>query len=155
MYLLSGYVKQRRQETNYIIIHSSLTKVNKRKVNVKSLDKIHKQNGWLGIGYHFVILRNGTIQTGRDLDHYGAHTRYHNDDSVGVCLIGGLGLDGQPEHNYSMQQMDSLESIVKMLLTKYPNAKCVGHNDLHEDTNCPCFNVDDWFKQINLNEKTI
>ena len=39
------------------------------------------------IGYHFLILPDGTVERGRPESMWGAHTRDHN-DTLGICLVG-------------------------------------------------------------------
>jgi N-acetylmuramoyl-L-alanine amidase len=55
------------------------------------------ENGWLDIGYAYVIRRNGIIELGRDLDNdgdvdeeIGAHARGFNAHSIGICVVGGM-----------------------------------------------------------------
>jgi N-acetylmuramoyl-L-alanine amidase len=55
--------------------------------NVKSITQWHKERGFDTIGYHHVILKDGTIEQGRDINKEGAHTYKHNKYSVGICLI--------------------------------------------------------------------
>ena len=56
-------------------------------VSAKTIDLWHKQKGWLGIGYHFVIRANGTIEKGRALTKIGAHAKGRN-NYIGICLTG-------------------------------------------------------------------
>ena len=49
-----------------IIIHCSATKPS-MDIGVKEINEWHLQRGWSGIGYHYVIRRNGDLETGRDL----------------------------------------------------------------------------------------
>ena len=68
------------------------------------IESWHKEQGWQGIGYHFIILNGyltsnnfkkriqqldfiGTIQKGRDITTAGSHVKNHNANSIGICLI--------------------------------------------------------------------
>ena len=74
-----------RTHTNRIIWHHSLTDTG----DVNSFRHYHMHfNGYEDIGYHAVILRDGTIQHGRDIRMIGAHAKGKNYDSIGVCLVG-------------------------------------------------------------------
>lgn len=42
------------------------------------------------IGYHRLILADGSPAFGRDLDEIGAHVQGHNANSVGVCMVGTM-----------------------------------------------------------------
>ena len=39
----------------------------------------------------------------------------------------------------------SLEVLLNGLLLKYKKAKVVGHNDLTDKKDCPCFDVKEWW----------
>ena len=85
-----------------IILHCSATKVDPF-LDAKTIKRWHVDgNGWLDIGYHFVIKTDGTIEQGRSLEMQGAHTKGHN-DSIGVCYIGGLSNQGHPKDTMTLQ----------------------------------------------------
>ena len=72
-----------------IIIHCADTP-ERRDVRAADIRKWHvKDNGWNDIGYHYVIDLDGTIEAGRDLETIGAHCKGHNQNSIGICYIGG------------------------------------------------------------------
>jgi hypothetical protein len=54
---------------------------------VEHIDQWHKENGWDGIGYHFVILWDGNIKEGRSLNKQGSHALGRN-QYVGIALVG-------------------------------------------------------------------
>lgn len=45
-------------------------------------------NGWLDIGYHFVISPQGDIFEGRPVNAQGAHAQNYNVDNVGISVMG-------------------------------------------------------------------
>lgn len=45
-------------------------------------------NGWADIGYHWVIRKDGRLETGRSLERQGAHVAGINSRSIGVCCSG-------------------------------------------------------------------
>jgi N-acetyl-anhydromuramyl-L-alanine amidase AmpD len=85
------------REINKIVIHCSDSKIG----NAVMIDKWHRDRGWAGIGYHFVIgndskieglsFYDGRIEMGRPINKSGAHVRGHNSTSIGICLIGKPG----------------------------------------------------------------
>ena len=79
---------------NKIIIHCSATPEGKN-FTVKQIDACHRQRGFNGIGYHFVIYLDGSIHVGRALAKAGAHCKGNNAHSIGVCYIGGVAADGK------------------------------------------------------------
>ncbi len=114
-------------------------------VDAETIDRWHRERGWLKIGYHYVIKRDGTVETGRELEEVGAHAKGHNAISVGICLIGGLSEDNEPENNFTDEQWDALGTLVDSLKAKYPEASVIGHNDV-SDKACPTFNVGEWYE---------
>ena len=137
-----------RKETKLIIVHCSATQP-KADIGKKEIDRWHRQKGWFGIGYHFVIRRNGTVETGRDLMAAGAHAQGYNDISVGVCLVGGIDEKMRPENNFTPEQWDSLIKLLKELKEKFPEATIIGHNEVAKKA-CPSFNVQKWKAEVNL-----
>ena len=114
-------------------------------VDAETIDRWHRERGGLKIGYHYVIKRDGTVETGRELEEVGAHAKGHNAISVGICLIGGLSEDNEPENNFTDEQWDALGTLVDSLKAKYPEASVIGHNDV-SDKACPTFNVGEWYE---------
>ena len=131
-----------RTETNKIIIHCAATKPS-MDIGVEEITKWHIQRGFRGCGYHFVIKRDGTVETGRAENEIGAHAYWHNRDSIGISLVGGISEEGSPEENYTDDQWSMLRELVEELLEKYPDADVIGHNDVSKK-DCPCFNVKEW-----------
>jgi N-acetylmuramoyl-L-alanine amidase len=144
-----------RTKTDYIVIHCSATPPS-MKVDVKEIDRWHRLKGWLKIGYHFVITRDGVLQKGRDLDEIGAHVHNYNHKSVGICMVGGVReREGWPneteppaENNFTPEQWKVLEAIVTELHGLYPDAKIVGHRDLDSKKECPSFDVAGWLESL-------
>ena len=135
-----------RQETDYIVIHCSATKASMDHVDAKEIDRWHRQKGWRKIGYHWVIRRDGIVEEGRELGEVGAHARGFNSKSIGICMVGGVDEDMNPENNYTDEQWKSLEDLVRQMKLPYPDAEVLGHCDLPDVSKaCPCFNVREWW----------
>mgnify|MGYP003312015949 FL=1 len=133
-----------RKETNKIIIHCAATKPS-MDIGIEEITKWHIQRGFSGCGYHYVIKRDGAIETGRAEEDIGAHAYGHNSDSMGIALVGGLSEDGKSEANYTDEQWSMLRELVEELIEKYPDVEIIGHNDVSKK-DCPCFNVKEWRK---------
>ena len=124
---------------NEIIVHCSATSV-EQKINAATIDVWHRQKGWDCIGYHFVILQDGTIEVGRPIGKIGAHCLYHNVNTVGICYIGGI-KDSKPCDTRAPQQKRSLRLLIAGPLEEYPTiTKISGHNN-YANRACPCFDV--------------
>lgn len=127
---------------NEIIVHCSYTKP-KMNIGADWLRKLHtEQNGWLDIGYHFVIRRDGTFESGRPIEQPGAHCKGHNANSIGICMIGGMSDDNRPEDNFTKEQFNQLKQTIGFLKEFYHEiTKISGHRDYDKRKACPCFDV--------------
>ena len=126
-----------------IVIHHSATFAH-MDIGAAEIEQWHLERGFNSIGYHFVIRRNGLVETGRAIAAVGEHVRGHNADSIGICLVGGLGANRQAENTFTKAQMFELAVLVRDLLKTWPNAEICGHKDLAA-TECPAFDVVDWW----------
>ena len=121
-----------------IVIHCSAVRTNQTS-SVAQIDTWHRQRGFkLGIGYHYVVRRNGEIEQGRPEWLVGAHCMNHNKYSIGVCYEGGLNARGQPADTRTPEQKAALRTLLADLHRRYPNAVIVGHHDLNPQKACPC-----------------
>lgn len=125
---------------NKIIVHCTATPEG-RDVTVEEIDAWHRKRGFKSIGYHYVIYLDGSIHKGREDDKIGAHCVGYNSRSLGVCYVGGLAKDGKtPKDTRTEAQKQSLYKLLKMLKTKYPEARIFGHRDFAAKA-CPCFDA--------------
>lgn len=146
------------RKINKIFIHCSATKPDQN-VGAETIRDWHVNGrGWRDIGYHFVIRRNGTVETGRDLDHdgdifeeTGAHVRGHNAGSLGICLEGGFGSreDDPFLVHFNSSQRTALAAILVVLKGAFPAATIHGHNEFAAKA-CPGFQVQPWLKEVGL-----
>ena len=121
-----------------LIIHCSAVKPDQTS-SVAQIDTWHRQRGWkFGIGYHYVVRRNGEIEPGRPEWMIGAHCLNHNAHSIGICYEGGLNARGQPDDTRTAEQKASLRRLLEDLHRRYPRAIIVGHHDLDSKKACPC-----------------
>lgn len=147
-----------------MVFHCSATKEGVS-FDVNDIRKWHKARGFRDVGYHYVILLDGTIQLGRPLDQSGAHVKDHNADSIGVCYIGGLDKDGNPKDTRTPEQIESMKLIYNFYKATYPDMRFLGHRDLSPDLDgdgeverhewlkaCPCFDVRAWLKLLAANK---
>lgn len=137
-----------RRRTDYIVLHCSATRA-VQNIGAKEIRQWHRAQGWSDIGYHYVIRRDGTVETGRAPDtSVGSHVKGHNANSVGICLVGGLNnATYAPENNFTSAQWFALKGLLAKLLKKYPDAKILGHRDFPGvQKACPCFAAKAWAK---------
>ena len=131
-------VKSNRWEC--IVVHHSATDFG----GARRFDKGHKNKGWDGLGYHFVI-GNGTRSGDGQVEvtarwpaqKWGAHAKTadnrFNEQGIGICLVGNFDLD-RP----TPAQLQSLARLTAHLMQTYriPAANVVGHRDT-KATECP------------------
>ena len=121
-----------------IVIHCSAVKPDQLS-SVAQIDSWHRDRGFkFGVGYHYVIRRDGTIEAGRPEWLVGAHCVNHNKYSIGVCYEGGLDARGQPADTRTAAQKATLRNLLTDLHRRYPRAVIVGHHDLNPQKDCPC-----------------
>ena len=132
-----------------VVIHCSAVKPDQMS-SVAQIDSWHRERGFkFGVGYHYVIRRDGSIEAGRPEWMVGAHCVNHNKYSIGVCYEGGLDARGQPADTRTAAQKASLRQLLTDLHRRYPRAVIVGHHDLNHQKECPCIkNVAEEYKDL-------
>ncbi len=124
-----------------VIIHCSATEEG-TEITTETIRKWHTSppRNWRDIGYHFVILNDGlgTVERGRPIWENGAHTRGQN-DSIGVCYIGGLE-DGSPSDTMTEIQECAFFELVDKLRDIFGEISIHGHNEFSKKA-CPSFDV--------------
>lgn len=132
------------EAVEYIVVHCSATKPT-MDIGVEEIDRWHRQRGFLKVGYHYVIRRDGTVEQGREELEYGAHVKGFNNVSVSICLVGGVDASLDAENNFTKKQFDSLQRLLNDMGIKYPDAEVLGHRDLpNVKKDCPSFDVKKW-----------
>ena len=122
-----------------IIVHCSAVRPDQQS-SAAQIDTWHRERGWkLGIGYHYVVRRDGQVEPGRPEFLVGAHCLNHNAHSIGVCYEGGLDIRGQPADTRTAEQKQAMRQLLEELHGRYPRALIVGHHDLDPGKDCPCF----------------
>lgn len=123
-----------REKTSAVVIHHAGMRENED-LDVPTIHDMHVGNGWAGIGYHFVVHKDGFIERGRPIEYVGAHAYQNNGYTVGICMTGNFNL-GVP----TKAQALAVEQLTAAICKKYkikPTAKTIlGHRDLN-DTSCP------------------
>lgn len=139
-------MSKKRKTTDHIVVHCAATPPD-MDIGRREIDRWHRGRGFLGIGYHFVIRRNGDIEKGRELEAIGAHARGFNNRSIGICLVGGVDEHNKPQDNFTEEQKKNLALLIDQMLTIWPDCKVVGHRDLPGvQKACPSFDVGPWWE---------
>ena len=129
------------REIKRIILHCSATPEG-RDIDAATIKDWHVNgNGWSDIGYHYVIKIDGDIETGRQLDRVGAHTKGHNKDSIGICYIGGMDADMNPKDTMNEVQESAMKELIYSLRMVWDKPLTLhGHNE-YASKACPSFKV--------------
>ena len=141
-----------------IIVHCSATKAG-QDFTATDIDRWHRERGFNGIGYHYVIRLDGKLEKGRDVALAGAHCKGWNEQSIGICYIGGLDENGRPADTRTNAQKRVLYQIIMDLQREYNILQVLGHRDTSPDLNgdgviepyeyvkaCPCFDVREFLR---------
>ena len=95
-----------------------------------------------------IIVHCAATPEGRPESEIGAHCLGHNQNSIGVCYVGGLAADGRtPEDTRTAAQKEALLALLKKLRAKYPKASIHGHRDFAAKA-CPSFDATTEYKNI-------
>jgi N-acetylmuramoyl-L-alanine amidase len=133
-----GYMN-RQHEINQIVIHHVGDPP--RDVSAEEIHGWHQANGWAGIGYHYVVRRDGTIERGRPEEYVGAHAQGFNTGSIGINFAGNM-----ETMEPTLDQIESGAQLIADICTRHnitPTAETVvGHRDLMP-TDCPGQNLYD------------
>lgn len=129
----------------FIIVHCTAT-AEGRNFTIDDVTRWHQALGWKTVGYHYLVLVDGTIQRGRPEEMVGAHCKNRNQHSIGICYVGGLSEDGHPKDTRTRAQQRALLQLIRELKQKYPRALIVGHNVFNPQKSCPCFDAAEEYK---------
>lgn len=147
------------RKINKIIIHCSASEYG----DADLIDMWHKERGWKGIGYHYVILNEyrtsysydknmgsveslGVVEKGRLDDKIGAHVRGMNRDSIGICLIGNK--------DFHEKQILLLKDLCRRLIIRHhlTYKDVMGHYECPtgkaQGKTCPNIDMDDFRKSL-------
>lgn len=127
-----------RDVTDQIVIHHTGNPTDDD-LSAEEIHESHLAQGWSGIGYHFVIRKDGTIELGRPMDTIGAHAYGENSHTIGIHVCGNFEI-AEPTD----AQIESCAVLGQWLALVYGfeinDATVVGHRDLMA-TACPGENL--------------
>lgn len=143
------------REIKKIIVHCSVSSFGDAKI----IDGWHRELGFSEIGYHYVILNgkrhskdkycdktDGNIELGRDIQKQGAHCKYQNKNSIGICLIGNK--------SFTKKQFRSLLVLIERLKDRFGFLPVYGHYEMpsgiSQGKTCPNFDMDKFRRENTL-----
>lgn len=123
-----------RNMTNMIVVHHTGNPVDDD-LGAEEIHASHKAQGWAGIGYHYVIRKDGTIEVGRPVWSVGAHAYGRNRDTIGIHVCGNFEIAIPTE-----AQTNSLAELIGYLCRRYDlqasKDVVVAHRDLMPTACC-------------------
>ena len=127
--VFNGALTKFTKAPTMIVLHHSGASADQ---TVEQIHNYHIGKGWLGVGYNFLVDKNGVIYNGRGIEYVGAQCKGYNNKSIGICAIGNMDVDQMPE-----AQKVSIIRLVKDIKAHYTTiTKIVGHKELSA-TSCP------------------
>lgn len=137
-------------QVNYLAIHHTAGPDTQTPAEIANYHI--NNNGWGGIGYHFLIGKDGTVYYAGDLSTARANVANLNEQVIGICLIGNFTSGRTP----SQEQYDSAHKLCDFFINNFPDLTNVkswesvrGHKELPgQSTTCPGDNWPSWRGQI-------
>ena len=118
----------KRSATKYIILHHMAGFG-----SPDDIHRIHLNNGWTGIGYHFFVRQDGSVYRGRPLEMVGAHCPGRNSDSIGICFEGNY----ETNKNMPEKQFKAGQELITYINSIYKNSLKINKHSDHVATACP------------------
>lgn len=118
----------KRSSTAKIVLHHAAAS----RCSVDDIHHWHLNNGWAGIGYHFLVRKDGSVHEGRPIETVGAHTGDENYNSIGICFEGNFETE-----TMSAAQKEAGAELVAYVKGLYPSIKTVGKHKDYNATACP------------------
>ena len=155
---LEAELRSATREITEVVIHWSATFLD-QDIGANEIHKWHTQVGYDGIGYHYVIRKDGTIERGRPIQKTGAHAKVngHNIRSIGLCLVGGyaapseLALQNPPTQtgveSFTVPQQASLFLFLRTFYRIWPGGQVFGHSQTDPNKIDPGFSVGTYIKK--------
>lgn len=127
-YAWHGRLTERSQTTKLVLHHAAASRC-----TAEDIHRWHLANGWSGIGYHYLVRKDGSVYRGRPENTVGAHAYGANSVSVGVCFEGNFEEEVMPDAQFAA----GAELIVDLMRRYSLGAGAVyGHRSISA-TACP------------------
>ena len=92
------------------------------------------QRGFTGVGYHYFIRKDGTIEIGRGLERIPAAQRGHNTGSIAICVSG--------KKDFQKIQFKNLRKLINDIeKSQGKKLRIRLHNEVNKEKTCPNFSL--------------
>jgi len=161
---LEAEFKKVNREVTELVVHWSDTYSNKN-IGSEEINKTHIKLGiGRGIGYHYVIRRDGSLQRGRSVNIKGEHSEIngHDEYSIGIVFVGGINAPSGTEFptsyrsatSITLSQMNTFREFCQAFYNRFPGGQILGHNDIDPEEQDPGFDVRDYVEDL-FNKKSL
>jgi hypothetical protein len=150
---LQAELRNVRRDITEVVCHWTETPTNKN-IGSEEINDLHLDQGLNGIGYHYIIRRDGSIQRGRPVNIEGEHAstgivNNHNRYSIAVCFVGGINVPSETINltqyisvqSLTRSQFNSFDHFCRAFYNVWPGGQVLGHSDIDNLTNDPGFDV--------------
>jgi len=141
---------QASREFSELIVHASETYTNAN-IGAEEIQLRHNDAGHVGIQYHYVVRRDGTVQRALPLNKIAdaSDINRHKFNCIDVCLVGGVNVPSESDNpllnlsstSFTQAQMKSLETIIEAFYKKCSGGQVLGHNAIDANSQDPYFDV--------------
>lgn len=116
------YKKRPLDAVDQIVVHCSATKTG----SPESFANYHVDKlKWPGIGYHYVISKDGKAYKCNAISTISYHAAGANYSSIGVCLVGNFDVEDVPD-----VQMKAAVDLVKDIRKNMKIKRVIGHREV-------------------------
>lgn len=138
------YSTRSRSQIKYIAIHHSASTSG----TVEGFANYHVNSlGWAGIGYHYVIDKQGVIHWCNNVETISYHVGNSNSVAVGICMIGDFTKEKPTDAQYKAT-LQLTKKLMSELNISVNNVK--GHKEFPNNyTACPAIDMNKFRKDVN------
>ena len=147
---LRAEIQNLQREVTEVVVHWTETHTDKN-IGSEEVNKYHLAAGLDGIGYHYIIRRDGSLQRGRPINIQGQHSpkNFHDLRSLSIAFVGGINVPSgtlNSENFLSAQsltrtQFNTFDHVCRAIYGAIPGIQIVGHIDIDDDELDPGFDV--------------
>lgn len=142
---------------NSLIVHQSKKYKRRNKSGIKKIAIHHSATvegsaeafahyhvnslGWPGIGYHYIINKNGSVDWCNDLETISYHVGNSNSFTLGICMVGNFTKEAPTKEQYKACLELTRKLINELNLNK---DDVLGHRQFagYENKQCPSIDMD-------------
>ena len=147
---LQAELRNIKREITEVVVHWTETPVNKN-IGSEEINEQHLSSNLNGIGYHYVIRRDGSLQRGRPANKEGEHaiSNNHNQRSIAIVFVGGINAPSETRNiqdflsvqSLTRSQFNTFDHFCRSFYDVFAGGQIVGHSDIDDLANDPGFDV--------------